>query len=65
MRMLVRREHSVFELTQKLTAKEFDTADIESVVDSLIEQNYQSDERFPLSLFRCVLIKAKGQSKYQ
>ena len=46
MQMLVRREHSVFELTQKLTNKAFDRADIEQALNLLIEQNYQSDERF-------------------
>ncbi|RUM78536.1 MAG: regulatory protein RecX, partial [Candidatus Thioglobus sp.] len=44
--MLVRREHSVFELTQKLINKDFDRADVERALDLLIKQNYQSDERF-------------------
>lgn len=63
MRMLVRREHSVFELTQKLTTKEFDSADIESALNSLIEQNYQSDERFSAEFIQMRFNQGKGPIK--
>ncbi len=63
MRMLVRREHSVFELTQKLTAKEFVSADIEQAIDSLIEQNYQSDERFATEFIQMRFNQGKGPIK--
>ncbi len=63
MRMLVRREHSVFELTQKLTTKEFDSADIEQAIDSLIEQNYQSDERFATEFIQMRFNQGKGPVK--
>lgn len=63
MRMLVRREHSVFELTQKLTAKEFDAAEIESVIESLIQQNYQSDERFATEFIQMRFNQGKGPIK--
>jgi len=63
MRMLVRREHSVFELTQKLTTKEFDSADIEQAIDSLIEQNYQSDERFAAEFIQMRFNQGKGPIK--
>jgi len=61
--MLVRREHSVFELTQKLTTKEFDSADIEQAIDSLIEQNYQSDERFATEFIQMRFNQGKGPVK--
>jgi len=63
MRMLVRREHSVFELTQKLTTKEFDSADIEPALNSLIEQNYQSDERFSAEFIQMRFNQGKGPIK--
>jgi SOS response regulatory protein OraA/RecX len=43
--MLARREHSVSELTEKLSIKGFELKDINSAVQSLIEKNIQSDER--------------------
>ena len=44
--MLIRREHSQLELSNKLQLKGFDDADIKPSIDLLIEQKYQSDERF-------------------
>ena len=46
LKMLMRREHSQLELSNKLQLKGFDDADIKNSIDLLIEQNYQSDERF-------------------
>ena len=46
LKMLIRREHSQLELSNKLQLKGFDDADIEHSIDLLIEQKYQSDERF-------------------
>ncbi len=63
MRMLVRREHSVFELTQKLSAKEFDLADIDKSINLLIEQNYQSDERFAAEFIQMRFNQGKGPVK--
>jgi len=63
MRMLVRREHSVFELTQKLTTKEFDRVDIEQTLGLLIEQNYQSDERFTADFIQMRFNQGKGPIK--
>lgn len=63
MRMLVRREHSVFELTQKLTTKEFDRVDIEQTLGLLIEQNYQSDERFTVDFIQMRFNQGKGPIK--
>jgi len=63
MQMLARREHSVFELTQKLTTKEFNSTDIERAVDLLIEQNYQSDERFASEFIQMRFNQGKGPIK--
>ena len=46
LKMLIRREHSQLELCNKLQLKGFDDADIKPSIDLLIEQKYQSDERF-------------------
>ena len=46
LKMLMRREHSQLELSNKLQLKGFDDADIKYSIDLLIEQKYQSDERF-------------------
>ena len=46
LKMLIRREHSQLELCNKLQQKGFDDVDIKRSIDLLIEQKYQSDERF-------------------
>ena len=46
LKMLIRREHSQLELSNKLQLKGFDDVDIKHSIDLLIEQKYQSDERF-------------------
>ncbi|WP_404815209.1 regulatory protein RecX [Candidatus Thioglobus autotrophicus] len=63
MRMLVRREHSTLELTNKLTAKEFDQDDIDSVISSLIQKNYQSNERFAAEFIQMRFNQGKGPIK--
>ena len=46
LKMLMRREHSQLELSNKLQLKGFEDAEIEHSIDLLVEQKYQSDERF-------------------
>ena len=46
LKMLIRREHSQLELSNKLQLKGFEDVDIKNSIDLLIEQKYQSDERF-------------------
>ena len=46
LKMLIRREHSQLELSNKLQLKGFDDFDIKHSINLLIEQNYQSDARF-------------------
>jgi len=63
MRMLVRREHSVLELTQKLSNKEFEQVEISEAINTLIEQNYQSDERFADEFIQMRFNQGKGPIK--
>ncbi len=44
--LLAQREHSAFELRKKLTKAEFEDAEIENVLQQLIEKNLQSDRRY-------------------
>ena len=46
LKMLIRREHSQSELSNKLQLKGFEDVDIKHSINLLIEQKYQSDERF-------------------
>jgi len=46
LKILIRREHSQLELSNKLHLKGFDDVDIKHSINLLIEQKYQSDERF-------------------
>ena len=43
---LARREHSQYELTQKLSARGFSAEDIEQALSRLVDKGLQSDERF-------------------
>ncbi len=44
--LLAQREHSVLELTRKLSAKGYAVEEIEPALVQLVQNNYQSDERF-------------------
>jgi len=50
--LLARREHSEFELRQKLNIREFHVDDIELAIERLLEKGYLSDERFAISTCR-------------
>ncbi len=63
MRLLVRREHSVVELTQKLSAKGFEPADIDASIAKLIAQNQQSDARFAADFIQMRVNQGKGSVK--
>lgn len=63
MRMLVRREHSVLELEQKLLQKEYDDIEISEAIDLLIKRGYQSDERFSAEFIRMRFGQGKGPVK--
>ncbi|MCW9014586.1 MAG: recombination regulator RecX [Gammaproteobacteria bacterium] len=44
--MLARREHSVFEVKRKLRQKNFEDAEIDSIIEQLQANNLLSEERF-------------------
>ncbi|WOH37357.1 regulatory protein RecX [Thalassotalea fonticola] len=58
--LLARREHSQKELMQKLKLREFNSDDIQIVLDALSEQDIQSDLRFGESMFRLRIAKGYG-----
>ena len=61
--MLIRREHSQLELSNKLQLKGFDDADIKHSINLLIEQKYQSDERFSEAFILMRYNQGKGPVK--
>ncbi len=62
-RMLARREHSVVELTQKLTQKGFETDVVISVIQEFQQANIQSDKRFAESRVRHAADKGMGPNR--
>ncbi|MCW8834604.1 MAG: recombination regulator RecX [Colwellia sp.] len=58
--LLARREHSEFELRQKLSLREFDADDIEQAIERLLEKAYLSDERFAQSTCRYRVSRGYG-----
>ena len=63
LKMLMRREHSKLELRQKLNLKDFDDADINDSISLLVEQKYQSDERFSEAFILMRFNQGKGPIK--
>jgi len=63
--MLARREHSQSELLQKLTAKEFDRAEINELLEEFKDKNWQSDIRFAESYSRSRWHKGVGPIRIQ
>jgi regulatory protein len=61
--MLMRREHSKLELRQKLNLKDFDDAVINDSISLLVEQKYQSDERFSEAFILMRFNQGKGPIK--
>ncbi len=50
--LLSRRDHSAFELIQKLQLREFLAIDIDIAIEKMFENNYLCDERFAASFCR-------------
>lgn len=50
--LLARREHSEFELRQKLNTREFNPDDIDTAIERLLDKDYLSDTRFAQSTCR-------------
>ncbi len=58
--LLSRRDHSVAELQQKLLAKQFSSAIIESQIEQLIKEGYQCNQRYAQSTVREQYRRGKG-----
>ncbi|MBM6552111.1 regulatory protein RecX [Marinomonas ostreistagni] len=63
--LLGAREHSVKEMTQKLTRKGFDAEQIAATITRLEEYNYLSDQRFAESFARSKASKPLGRQRIQ
>ena len=63
LKMLMRREHSRLELFQKLQTKGFDVDVVNNSISKLVEQNYQSDERFSEEFIQMRFNQGKGPVK--
>lgn len=59
-RLLARREHSRFELSRKLAARDAPAELVESVLDELAERRLQSDERYAESLVAARISRGQG-----
>ncbi len=59
-RLLSRREHSAFEIRNKLAKREFDNSEIEQAIVELIQGDWLSDERFAEAYIRMRQIKGFG-----
>ena len=58
--LLARREYSRAELAQRLSKKSFEPSAIDECLDKLIEQGFQSDERFAASFVRSRILRGQG-----
>ena len=63
LKMLMRRDHSRLELFQKLQAKGFDVDVVNNSISKLVEQNYQSDDRFSEEFIQMRFNQGKGPVK--
>ena len=63
LKMLMRREHSRLELFQKLQTKGFDVDVVNNSISRLVEQNYQSDDRFSEEFIQMRFNQGKGPVK--
>ncbi len=59
-RLLSRREHSAFEIRDKLAKREFDSSEIEQAIVELIQGDWLSDERFTEAYIRMRQLKGFG-----
>ena len=59
-RLLSRREHSAFEIRDKLNKREFDDSEITQAIAELIKGGWLSDERFAEAYIRMRQIKGFG-----
>jgi len=64
-RLLGRREYSRAELRQRIARKwtQIDAAEVEALLDALVAENLQSDERFAESFVRFAIARQQGPVK--
>jgi regulatory protein len=60
LRLLARRDHSRKELLNKLTGKGFDREDVSAVIDELVQQGWQDDQRYAWNYARYRMQKGYG-----
>ena len=63
LKMLMRREHSKLELFNRLQLMGYDDDIINSSISKLVEQNYQSDDRFAEAFMLMRFNQGKGPIK--
>lgn len=61
--LLGAREHSIQELQQKLSRKEYSAEDIQAALNKLIEYNYINDQRFAEAFTRSKAAKPLGRQR--
>lgn len=61
--LLAKREYSKADLTTKLLNYACDENEVITLVDSLIEMNYQSDERFAKQIMRSQMSQGQGPAR--
>lgn len=61
--LLTRREHSAYELTQKLARKEYSKSEIQAAIAKCQDLELQSDKRFAESLLRLRIRQGYGPQK--
>lgn len=62
-RLLGRREYGKTEITDKLLQYAASEDEVNQLVDTLIEYNYQNDERYAQQLFRSHVLKGQGPQR--
>ena len=63
LRLLTRREHSLYELRQKLLLRKFPLKQIEQVIAELSEEGWQSDGRFAQAYYTSLIQRGYGPLK--
>ncbi len=62
-RLLARREHGAYELTQKLLQKKFPAVEVQDAISQCLRLGLQSDERFVESLCRARIRQGHGPAR--
>jgi regulatory protein len=63
LRLLARREHSLYELRQKLLLRKFPLEQIKQVIEELAQQGWQNDSRFAQTYYNNLIQRGYGPLK--